>query len=149
MSFVQLSWKRAGAGGNIDPHSINLDVTSRGVVSLTPLTLYLQRRKKRSPLKNRVVILPPEKEQTFPIEEQSGDSSPQRRNKRSLLKNRVVILPPREGKNFPHWRIKWWFLPLKVFDFFNFPAISLLSPRTAGAPSLTKSTDFPHLIYIS
>jgi len=52
LSVFQLSWKRAGAGGDIDPHSNNLDITKQGggqAYDLNPLPL--------------------EKEQTFPIEE--------------------------------------------------------------------------------
>jgi len=40
MSVFQLSWKGVGAGGDIDPHSINLDNIKQGVISLTPSPLY-------------------------------------------------------------------------------------------------------------
>jgi len=52
MSVSQLSWKRAGAGGDIDPHSIKLDITKQGG---------------GQPYAHDT--LPLDKEQKFPIEE--------------------------------------------------------------------------------
>jgi len=51
-SVFRLSWKRAGAGGDIDWYSVNLDITKQGDGQAYTLD-----------------TLPLEKEQTFPIEE--------------------------------------------------------------------------------